>query len=36
MWVEILKTKDQALAYLNKIKERAEVDHGGKMKALRT
>jgi hypothetical protein len=36
MWVEILNTKDQALAYLNKIKERAEVDRGGKMKALRT
>jgi hypothetical protein len=36
MWVEILKTKDQALAYLKKVKERAEVDQGGRLKALRT
>lgn len=36
MWVEVLKTKDQALTYLKKIKARAEIDHGGKMKSLRT
>lgn len=36
MWVELLKTKDQALSYFKKIKMRAEVDHGGRLKALRT
>lgn len=36
MWVEFLKTKDQALSYFKKIKMRAEVDHGKTMKALRT
>ena len=36
MWVEFLKTKDQALDYFKKIKLRAEVDHGSKLKALRT
>ena len=36
MWVELLKTKDQALVSFKKIKMRAEVDHGGRMKALRT
>jgi hypothetical protein len=36
MWVEMLKTKDEALAYLKKIKTRAEVENGSKVKALRT
>jgi IS30 family transposase len=36
MWVELLRTKDEALSYLKKIKQRAEVDCGGKLKALRT
>jgi hypothetical protein len=36
MWVEFLKTKDQTLDYFKKIKLRAEVDQGSKLKALRT
>jgi transposase InsO family protein len=36
MWVEMLKTKDQALDCFKKIKLRAEVESGGKLKALRT
>lgn len=36
MWVELLKTKDQALDCFKKIKTRAEVESGGKLKALRT
>jgi hypothetical protein len=36
MWVEFLKTKDQALSFFKKIKLRAETDHGGKLKSLRT
>jgi hypothetical protein len=36
MWVEFLKTKDQALEFFKKIKLRAETDHGGKLKSLRT
>jgi hypothetical protein len=32
----MLKTKDEALAYLKKIKTRAEVENGSKVKALRT
>jgi len=36
MWVEMLKTKDQALDYFKKIKLRAEVESGEKLKALRT
>jgi len=36
MWVEMLKTKDQALTHLKKIKERAEVDRGVRLKAVRT
>jgi hypothetical protein len=35
MWVELLKTKDQALDCFKKIKTRAEVESGGKLKALR-
>lgn len=30
MWVEFLKTKDQALDFFKKVKLRAETDHGGK------
>ena len=36
MWVELLKSKDQALDYFKKIKLRAESESGGKLKALRT
>jgi len=36
MWVEILQSKDQALECFKKIKSRAEVESGGKLKALRT
>jgi hypothetical protein len=36
MWVEMLKTKDEALAYLKKIKKRAQVENGSKVKAPRT
>jgi hypothetical protein len=36
MWVEMLKTKDQALEYFNKIKLRTELESDGKLKALRT
>ena len=36
MWVEMLKTKDQALDCFKKIKLRAEVESGEKLKALRT
>ena len=36
MWVELLKTKDQALECFKKIKARAEVESDGKLKALRT
>jgi transposase InsO family protein len=36
MWVELLKTKDEALASFQKIKLRAEVDYSGRLKALRT
>ena len=36
MWVEVLKTKDQALDCFKKIKLRAEVESGEWMKALRT
>ncbi|CAD6257719.1 unnamed protein product [Miscanthus lutarioriparius] len=36
MWVEMLKTKDQALDCFKKIKLRAEMESGGKLKALRT
>jgi hypothetical protein len=36
MWVEMLKTKDQALEYFKKIKLRAELESDGKLKALRT
>jgi hypothetical protein len=36
MWVEVLKTKDQALEYFKKIKLRGEVESDGKLKSLRT
>jgi hypothetical protein len=36
MWVELLKSKDQALEYFKKMKTRAEVELDGKLKALRT
>lgn len=36
MWVEMLQSKDQALECFKKIKSRAEVESGGKLKALRT
>lgn len=36
MWVEMLNTKDQALDCFKKIKQRAEVELGGSLKALRT
>jgi IS30 family transposase len=36
MWIELLRSKDEALAYLKKIKQRAEVDQEGRLKALRT
>jgi hypothetical protein len=36
MWVEMLKTKDQALECFKKIKLRAESECEGKLKALRT
>lgn len=36
MWVELLKTKDQALESFKKIIARAETESDGKLKALRT
>jgi len=36
MWVEMLKSKDQALDYFKKVKTRAEVESETKLKALRT
>ena len=36
MWVELLKTKDEALSHFKKIKQQAELEHGRKLKALRT
>jgi len=36
MWVELLKSKDQALECFKKIKNRVEVECNGKLKALRT
>jgi histone deacetylase 1/2 len=36
MWVELLKSKDQALECFKKIKNRVEVECDGKLKALRT
>lgn len=35
MWIEMLRTKDEALSCLKKIKERAEVDQEGRLKSLR-
>ena len=36
MWIELLRSKDEALAYLKKIKARAETELEGKLKAVRT
>jgi len=36
MWVELLKTKDEALGYFKKIKQQAELEKGMKLKLLRT
>jgi hypothetical protein len=36
MWIELLKTKDEALHFLKKIKQRAEVDQEGRLKGIRT
>ena len=36
MWVEVLKSKDQALDCFKKIVKRAEVESDNKLKALRT
>jgi hypothetical protein len=36
MWVEMLRSKDQALECFKKIKLRAKSESDGKMKALRT
>jgi hypothetical protein len=36
MWVEMLKTKDQALECFKKIKQRAELESGNELMALRT
>ena len=35
MWVEMLKTKDQALNFFKKVKQRAEVESDNKLEALR-
>jgi len=36
MWVEMLKTKNEALAYFKKVKNRAEIESKNKLKAVRT
>jgi len=36
MWIEMLKTKDQALDCFRRIKVRAELESGDKLKAMRT
>ena len=36
MWIELLRSKDEALAYLKKIKARAKTELEGKLKAVRT
>ena len=36
MWVEVLKSKDQALDFFKKIVKRVEVESDNKLKALRT
>jgi hypothetical protein len=36
MWVELLRTKDEALSFFRKIKQQAELEHGKKLKAFRT
>jgi transposase InsO family protein len=35
MWIELLRSKDEALAYLKKVKARAETELEGKLKAVR-
>ena len=36
MWVEMLKSKDEALLYFTKVKARSETELEGKLKAIRT
>jgi IS30 family transposase len=36
MWIELLRSKDEALACLKKVKARAENEKEGKLKAVRT
>jgi len=36
MWVELLRTKDEAFTYFKKIKQQAELEHGKKLKSFRT
>jgi IS30 family transposase len=36
MWIELLRSKDEALACLKKVKARAENEKEGKLKAIRT
>jgi hypothetical protein len=36
MWIELLRSKDEALFFLKKIKQRAKVEHEGRLEALRT
>jgi IS30 family transposase len=36
MWIELLRSKDEALLSLKKIKQRAETENEGKLKAIRT
>ena len=36
MWVEVLKSKDEALSYIKKVKSRAETQMETKLKAIRT
>jgi hypothetical protein len=35
MWIELLKSKDEAPSYLKKIKARAETEQEGKLKVIR-
>lgn len=36
MWIELLRSKDEALSCLKKIKARAETELEGKLKSIRT
>jgi hypothetical protein len=36
MWVEMLRSKDEALAYFRRVKARAKTEFEGKLKAIRT